>query len=122
MTKNEILKEIEKLESSPYYYEYDRKVYITCDDGVLVVNAFDVNDNYIAQQETMPEKLTSDEAANWINYIQTCFDLIKCQNIVAENDLDEIAYKKINEYCDHETSYEELLKMYEDLLTEYNLL
>ena len=122
MTKNEILKEIEKLESNPYYYEYARKVTINCDDGVLITNVFDVNDNYIAQQETMPEKLTSDEAIDWINYIQLCFDLINYQNIVSENNLDEIAYKKINENCDSETSYEELAVMYENLLSEYNLL
>ena len=122
MLKKDVIKAIEKIKNNWYIVEYDRKVKIICDDGILLVNAIDVNDNYIAQQETMPETLTASDFLAWLDYLQICLDIIKYQQIVIDNNLDTIAYKKINEYCDHETSYSEIKTLYEKLLTEYNLL
>ena len=122
MLKSEILKAIENLKNNWYIVEYDRKVKITCSDGILITNAIDVNNEYIAQQETMPENLTASDFLGWLDYLQTCCDIIEYQKIITDNNLDNIAYKEITEKCDHETSYEEAKTMYENLLEKYNLL
>ena len=122
MKKNEILKAINKLKENIYIIEYNRKISITCDDGILVVNAFDVNDNYISQQETLPEKLTDIDIIGWIDYMKVCIELINYQQIVIDNNLDYEAYKKISEYCTGQESYYEIAEKYRNFLQDHNLI